>query len=516
MARFVFVLLFLMSANQIFAQNSNPTQFANYITETDLHRHLAVLTSDSLEGRETGTDGLMKASNYIIQQLNEMGAKPVGDNGFFQIIEFVKQEWDTIRLKSDNSSFRHLMEYYAIPGNNPKVTISTEEIYFGGYGIDNEVYSDYKKHDFSGKVLLVFADEPRLDDTLFLFSGNNKPAPFSSIDAKLIAAASHGVKALLIIDPNFLVNTNELRKTIFSNRLSLPSDEFKTTNILPHLFLSTESVKKLVGNHLDSIIARREMIQQERKYNDYQMPMNLFIKMVPKVTRTIAGNVVGMIEGSDKNLKSEIVVASAHYDHLGKRGDSDIFHGADDDGSGSVSVLEIMESMSKAKKAGVGPKRSVVGIWFCGEEKGLLGSRYYVNHPLVSLEKTIADVNIDMVGRIDSQHLDKKEYVYSIGSGKISKDLYDLNEAVNTKYSNLTLDYTYDDEKDPNRFYYRSDHYNFAEKGIPIVFFFNGVHPDYHRVTDTIEKIDFPVLTKRAKHAFYLIWEIANKLERLK
>ena len=139
-----------------------------------------------------------------------------------------------------------------------------------------------------------------------------------------------------------------------------------------------------------------------------------------------------------------------------------------------------------------------------------------MNHPLVSLEKTIADVNIDMVGRIDSQHLDKKEYVYSIGSGKISKDLYDLNEAVNTKYSNLTLDYTYDDEKDPNRFYYRSDHYNFAEKGIPIVFFFNGVHPDYHRVTDTIEKIDFPVLTKRAKHAFYLIWEIANKLERLK
>ena len=137
MARFVFVLLFLMSANQIFAQNSNTTQFANYITETDLHRHLSVLTSDSLEGRETGTDGLMKASNYIIQQLNEMGAKPVGDNGFFQTIEFVKQEWDTIRLKSDNSSFRHLMEYYAIPGNNPKVTISTEEIYFGGYGIDN-------------------------------------------------------------------------------------------------------------------------------------------------------------------------------------------------------------------------------------------------------------------------------------------------------------------------------------------------------------------------------------------
>lgn len=154
-----------------------------------------------------------------------------------------------------------------------------------------------------------------------------------------------------------------------------------------------------------------------------------------------------------------------------------------------MSVLEIMESMSKAKKQEWLKEKCGwhLVLW---RRKGLAGSRYYVNHPLVPLEKTIADVNIDMVGRIDSTTF-RQRVRYFIGSGKISKDLYDLNEAVNTKYSNLTLDYTYDDEKDPNRFYYRSDHYNFAEKGIPIVFFFNGVHPDHHRVTDTIEKSIF-------------------------
>lgn len=516
LSRIIFCHFFFLFAFSLYSQEKIPIRFANDISASELKSHLEVLTADSLEGRETGTEGLRKASNYIIQRLEKMGAKPIGNDGFFQKIDFIKQEWDTIRFRKDQNSFRHLSDYYAIPENNPNFSISADEISFGGYGIDSKEYSDYDNHNFKDKILLIFADEPRLNDSIFLFSGQNKISSFSTTDAKLVAAAKHGVKALLIIDPNFMANANELRRTIFSNRLTLPSEEYKTTQVFPHIFLSTDATKKLIDTNIDSIILRRTDIQANRRFDDYHFPVNLLIKLFPKVTHFTSGNVVGMIEGNDKKLKSDYLVVSAHYDHLGKRGESDIFHGADDDGSGSVSVLEIMESFSKAKAAGDGPKRSVIGIWFCGEEKGLLGSRYYVGHPLKPLSQTIVDVNMDMVGRIDSQHISNKNYIYSIGSGKISQELYNLNESVNKTYSNLSLDYTYDDEKDPNRFYYRSDHYNFAEKGIPIVFFFNGVHPDYHRVTDTIDKIDFPIMEKRAKHAFYLLWEIANQANRLK
>lgn len=223
-------------------------------------------------------------------------------------------------------------------------------------------------------------------------------------------------------------------------------------------------------------------------------------------------NVVAYIKGSEK--PDEFVIISAHYDHIGIK-DGKINNGADDDGSGTTGVLEIAKAFKKAGDAGNGPKRSVVFLHVTGEEEGLFGSRYYTEHPIFPLENTVADLNIDMIGRYDEKHAKNPEFVYLIGSDKLSTELHELSETVNKKYTRLDLDYTYNDENDPNRFYYRSDHYNFAKNNIPIIFYFNGVHEDYHKPTDTPDKIRFDLLKKRAQLVFYTAWEIANREKRL-
>ncbi|WP_298305348.1 M28 family metallopeptidase [Flavobacterium sp.] len=223
-------------------------------------------------------------------------------------------------------------------------------------------------------------------------------------------------------------------------------------------------------------------------------------------------NIWAFIEGSEK--PDEIIVISAHYDHVGIK-NGEIYNGADDDGSGTVALLEIAQAFQKAKKEGHGPKRSILILHVTGEEHGLHGSRYYSENPLFPLANTVADVNIDMIGRRDEGHKDSNNYVYVIGSDYLSTDLYNICEAVNTKYTKLNLDYKYNDRKDKNRFYYRSDHYNFAKNGIPSVFLFNGVHADYHKATDEVDKIEFDALTKRTQYAFAIAWEIANREARL-
>lgn len=226
-------------------------------------------------------------------------------------------------------------------------------------------------------------------------------------------------------------------------------------------------------------------------------------------------NVLAFIKGSEK--PDEIVVLSAHYDHVGMDSNGNIYNGADDDGSGTVAILEIAEAFKKARINGHGPKRSILFLHVTGEEKGLYGSSYYTENPIFPLENTIVDLNIDMIGRIDKNHEeeDKNNYIYLIGSDRLSTDLHNLSEEVNKKHTQLDLDYTFNAKDDPNRFYYRSDHYNFAKHNIPIIFYFNGVHEDYHEPTDTADKIEYDLLTKRAKLVFYTAWEIANRDDRL-
>ena len=226
---------------------------------------------------------------------------------------------------------------------------------------------------------------------------------------------------------------------------------------------------------------------------------------------------LGLLEGTDK--KDEYVVITSHYDHVGKRNDTTIYYGADDDGSGTVGILELAEAFAKAKAAGKGPRRSILFMTVSGEEKGLWGSEYYTNHAVFPLEKTVVDLNIDMIGRIGEEYLKDKDsvnYVYVIGDDKLSTDLTPITEAVNSKYSKMKLDRKYNDPNDKNRFYYRSDHYNFAEKGVPVIFYFNGVHADYHKPTDTPDKINYKLMAKRGQFVFYTAWEMANRNDMLK
>jgi hypothetical protein len=223
-------------------------------------------------------------------------------------------------------------------------------------------------------------------------------------------------------------------------------------------------------------------------------------------------NIWAFIEGSEK--PEEIVVISAHYDHIGIQ-NGKIYNGADDDGSGTVAIMEIAAAFQKAKDEGHGPKRSILILHMTGEEHGLHGSRFYSENPLFPLANTVADVNIDMIGRRDKFHEDTNKYVYLIGSDYLSSDLYNICEEVNKKTGLLALDYKYNDKNDPQRFYYRSDHYNFAKNGIPVVFIFNGIHDDYHQPTDEVSKIEFDALQARTKYAFAIAWEIANRKDKL-
>lgn len=220
-------------------------------------------------------------------------------------------------------------------------------------------------------------------------------------------------------------------------------------------------------------------------------------------------NVLAYIEGSEK--PEEILVISSHYDHVGMDKEGNIFNGADDDGSGTVAILEIAEAFMQAKRDGYHPKRSILFLNVTGEEKGLIGSKFYTDNPVFPLENTVANLNIDMIGRIGNDMENAGDYVYLIGSDKLSTELHELSEEVNKKYLNMNLDYTFNDENDPNRFYYRSDHYNFAKNNIPIIFYFNGVHEDYHRITDTPDKIEYDLLEKRARLIFLTAWEVANR-----
>ena len=223
-------------------------------------------------------------------------------------------------------------------------------------------------------------------------------------------------------------------------------------------------------------------------------------------------NVVAFIKGSEK--PDEIIVISAHLDHEGIK-NGQIYNGADDDGSGTVAILEIAQAFQKAVKNGKGPKRSILFLHVTGEEKGLLGSKYYTENPLFPLANTITNLNIDMIGRVDDRHKGDPNYIYLIGSDKLSQELHDVSEVINKKYTNVSLDYKYNDENDPNRFYYRSDHYNFAKHNIPIIFYFNGTHADYHQPSDTPDKINYEMLEKRTRLVFHTAWEVANREGRI-
>jgi Zn-dependent M28 family amino/carboxypeptidase len=269
--------------------------------------------------------------------------------------------------------------------------------------------------------------------------------------------------------------------------------------------------QKKAGEYIISQYKSNEIPFPKGVTNYFQKIPAAFLNAKGNTNLPDSENIWAYIEGSEK--PTELIVISAHYDHVGVE-NGEIYNGADDDGSGTVALLEIAQAFARAKKAGNNPKRSILFLHLTGEEHGLLGSSYYTENPLFPLKNTITNINIDMIGRHDEFHNDSSNYIYLIGSNFLSTDLYHICEAANKKYVNMFLDYRFNNKNDPNRFYYRSDHYNFAKNGIPSVFLFTGIHDDYHKTTDDVDKIEFDALAKRTQLAFAIAWELANAENR--
>lgn len=491
-------------------------KYAATITPGELKTHLDTLASDAFEGRETGTEGQRAAAAYIQQVFKDYGLPPVVGNTYYQKIAFTGEGWTSMLLELQGETIRHLWDYYSYPAYNQDRDAKTfKEVVFLGYGIDSENYSDYDKVDVKGKAILIYAGEPTDAKGNSQVTGTAQPSTWSKgIARKLRLAHQKGVSLVLVIDGDFRRNAAKARKKILNSSLELGEGEQTDGTYANNVFLSSKTAEVLMGDRYKKIIKARNKMQQKGKSKPVTIPTNLRI-VQRKYKRQILGeNVLGYIEGTDPAKKDELIVITGHYDHLGQRGDA-IYNGADDNASGTSTVLEIAEAFALARADGVGPKRSVLCMLVSGEEKGLLGSEYYVKNPLFPLENTVANINIDMVGRTDQKHADNPNYIYVIGADRLSTALHEINERVNNDYVGLELDYTYNAESDPNRYYYRSDHYNFAERGIPAVFYFNGTHADYHRSTDTAEKIQFDKMANIGRLAFHTAWELANREERI-
>ncbi|MDA7699174.1 M28 family metallopeptidase [Flavobacteriaceae bacterium] len=318
--------------------------------------------------------------------------------------------------------------------------------------------------------------------------------------------------SILLLAPLFIFSQNEKNVTEYAK--SITPNELKE---LLYVYASDYFEGRETGTRgqkkaVDFIrqFYSSHAINAAQGTEDYFQPMELNIK--GKMVKT--ENVAAIIEGSE--FPDEYIVISSHLDHVGIQNGM-IHNGADDDGSGSVSLLEIAEAFQESAAAGQGPKRSILFLHVTGEEKGLLGSAYYANNPLYPLANTMVNLNVDMIGRLDPKREDKDpNYIYLIGADKISQELHDISEATNKRYTQIKLDYTFNDDKDPNRFYYRSDHYNFAKKNIPVIFYFNGTHEDYHAPGDTPDKINYEMLAKRSQLIFHTAWELANRNDRIK
>lgn len=468
--------------------------YGETITEAELKEHLFTYASDEFEGRETGEPGQKKAVAYLkaeYEKLNIPAAKANGD--YLQKVPLEVAQMPTGSLLINETSYTLGKDFVSFNDTSANF----DEIVYASYGIEEGTYSDFTTIDVTNKLVLIKDGEPMNSDGTYTLTGTVEPSKWSKDPMSRIQfAMDKGAKGVLLYSPNLFprvlayynrsknnesgrMSVKGLNKTGFSASIS----DTMVQAILPNI-LKNNAAKVLNLKVSSDIKGNSEAIDSE--------------------------NVVAIIKGTEK--PDEYVVISSHLDHIGITTDGQINNGADDDGSGTVALLEIAEAFKVASDAGNGPKRSVVFLHVTGEEKGLLGSLYYTDvEPLFPLSKTVANLNIDMIGRIDPKREGNRNYLYLIGSDKLSTELHELSEEVNAKYTNIEFDYTYNDENDPNRFYYRSDHYNFAKNNIPIIFYFNGTHDDYHKPGDTPDKINYDLLENRTRLIFYTAWEIANR-----
>ncbi|HDZ05856.1 hypothetical protein LCGC14_0123050 [marine sediment metagenome] len=477
--------------------------FAESITEAELKEHLYIYASDDFEGRETGQPGQKKAIAYIKAEYEKLGIPAAKKDGnYFQEVPLEISKLPVGKLSVNGTDFpigEHVLTFTA-------ANTSTDEIVYAAYGIEDSSYSDYNDIDVNGKIVLMKSGEPKNDDGNFTLSGTTETSIWSnmseSLTKRIQIAVDKGATGVLYYDvDNF-------------NRFKRRFESMKTNNS-GRMEVVDDNSPEFYSLFIDQVLATNLLSNIATDNKSKVLSKSLQLNFESSNDKIASENVAAIIKGSEK--PDEYLVISSHLDHIGISSNGEINNGADDDGSGTVALLEIAEAFKKAAKTGNGPKRSIVFLHVTGEEKGLLGSQYYTDvDPIVPLANTVANLNIDMIGRIDPAREGDRNYIYLIGSDKLSLELHDLSEGVNKKFTNIELDYTYNDENDPNRFYYRSDHYNFAKNNIPIIFYFNGTHDDYHKPSDTPDKINYDLLENRTRLIFYTAWEIANRDQKLK
>lgn len=492
------------------AQDKAAIKFGQTITPEDAKAHLSVLASDGYQGRDAGEEGGHMTAAYISEQFKELGLRGPVNGSYLQPVDLVKQTIADKEFILGDSALVFLEDFLFFPTLNA-LQIDASEIIFAGYGIEDENYNDYQGLDVEGKVVMILPGEPFGADSVSYVSGSKDFSAWTTDqDKKLELLTEKGAEAVLVVSKSVQTYGKNYRSYFEGSAVKLREDLQKEETAPGMLMISPETAGVLLSGASLSLQDLQKKIAASGKPASTAIKARLRVNISRKAEPLQASNVLGYLEGSDPELKEELIVLTAHHDHEGIK-DGEIYNGADDDGSGVTAILEVAEAFAKAAEAGKGPRRSILFMTVTAEEKGLLGSRYYSDHPVFPLENTITNLNIDMIGRVDSAHAGNPDYVYIIGSDKLSTELHAINEKANATYTKLELDYKYNDPGDPNRFYYRSDHYNFAKHGIPIIFYFNGVHEDYHQPTDDIEKINFEALAKRAQLVFHTAWELADR-----
>ncbi|PWS27604.1 peptidase [Pedobacter yonginense] len=505
--------------------NKDAIRFSKAINPIDGRKHLSILASDEYEGRETGTKGAWMAADYIRNYFKSIGLKGPVNGDYFQKIDLanysVSESMFTI-----NGQPKQAYKDFVILSNSVGLngfTFSANDVVFVGYGLTKDGYNDFDGINVEGKVVMMFAAG---DPTAKAGDKTDRRQAMMARAKKMSYLAQGKAKAVILIDPT-LDNITEARKASYtagSNVMKTAEniERMKKQNPFTSISISTATANEILKTANTSVDAVQKKIAETMKPASQTLSVAISASAMKKETPVRCENVLGFLEGTDPVLKKEVLVLTGHYDHIGitpdVEGPDKINNGADDDGSGTTGVLLMAKAFSDAKKAGKGPKRSILFMTVVGEEKGLWGSEWYSEHPVFPVENTIADLNTDMIGRVGEEYLGKPDsanYIYSVGSKMLSSDLATLQDRVNATYTKMKLDFKYDDPNDTERIYYRSDHYNFAKLGIPIIFYYDGMlQQDYHRPGDEVSKINFELLAKRAHLTYYIGWELANQAKR--
>jgi hypothetical protein len=530
------------------------------ITEADTRAWLEYLSSDALEGRATYTEGLGLAAAYIADHLREWGVKPAGDNGtYFQAVRVlgvrtVSRSSVTVDVNGQTKTFKD-GEGISLPRNmGGNQTIVADNVQFGGYALSMPAagHDDYASFDPKGKALIWLGSSPaavgdragRLVSSRARIAvergaiatvapegvggGRGRGTPSTSsgqAPAGMVPAATPPANQGPSTSSGQGPSTGSGQGSGRGGRGPGDDGDFTTVQRLDTKVAPAVTAKDEFYEFLFSGSEMKYAELKEKAAKGEPMPpfalkgvkLTVNIEADYQVTRTRhTRNVVGIVEGSDPNLKNTYMLYGAHYDHTGLReglprdnqNPADrINNGADDDGSGTVALL----ALARAFALGERPKRSILFVWHAGEESGLLGSKYNADFPVVPLESMVAQINIDMIGRNRDDDPKQANTVYVVGSDRISTELHNINEEANQSLAQtVTLDYELNDPADPQSFYTRSDHYSYAAKGIPIIFFFTGTHPDYHQPSDTVDKILFDKLVRITRLAYETGRRVAN------